>query len=72
MLYEEIHCYDCKTVTPHYNGKCGNCTGRKQRENREKYDADCQSKTLEQRIKSLEDWRYNSVLEENQSHGFDL
>ena len=71
ILYQEKHCDACNKVTGHFNGRCGECIGRKEYEERQAYIHKCSSMSLEERIESLEDWRYNLTLEENRNSGYD-
>lgn len=56
MRLSTEYCYVCKEQTTHFNGNCGECSMKKEREKREKLQAERTALTLEGRVRKIEEW----------------
>jgi hypothetical protein len=66
MLLTKQYCYICKEETNFFDGDCSVCLSKKEKEHKEKYFAELEGLSVEQRVDRIEQWIYNHMNENNQ------
>ena len=63
MLLTEEHCYECGKTTSHHNSKCSVCESKAENKEHQKYLAELDALTMEQRVRRIEEALYRQAKE---------